>query len=138
MPTLAFQGLRRFGDHQEVLLRTHGQALELRVIRQEIEVTVTLPESVLEWFVHVRSLKTGSSCSDWIDYQRYDNGSVAENEQEMCDDVMSFVTQLLARDLRYVEAPESPSRLEWLVDQGWQQAVPLTPRALETQPQPRS
>jgi hypothetical protein len=122
-----------------VLLRTRGHALELEVIRQEIEVTVTVPESVLEWFVSVRSLKTGSSCSDWIDYEGYNNSSVSENEQEMCDDVMSFVTQLLERDLRYVVASESPSpRVDWLVDHEWRQAVPLTAGTLGPQPRPRS
>ena len=127
MATEAYGRLRQFEGRAGVSVQPSGQALELSVARGDVHVTVTVPESVLEWFVDAERSVSGSRASDWTDYERYDKTPRAELERDMADDVQSFVTRLIERDLRYVEDAKNPAQgvLEWFVDGEWRQASPL-------------
>src|SRR5690349_11779386 len=99
----AFNRLRQFASYPGVSVTPKGEALELKLVRGDIEVRVVVPVGVLEWFVDVERSSSGSRASDWCDYQGYDNTPVAELERDMAEEVVAFVNQLIARDLRYVE-----------------------------------
>lgn len=122
MPIEAFQRLRQFEGRPGVSIAPKGEALELTVLRGDIAVRVVVPEAVLEWFVDVEGPNSGSRASDWFDYEGYDDTPRSELEEVMAEEMAGFVTQLIERDLRFVE---DKNVLEWLVDGQWQQAVPF-------------
>jgi hypothetical protein len=127
MATAAFHRLRQFEGRPGVTVAPRGEALELKLVRADIEVRVVVPESVLEWFVDAERPTSGSRASDWCDYAGYDNTPAAELESDMAEEVAAFVNQLIEHDLRYTEDSKRPARgvLEWLIDGQWRQALPF-------------
>ena len=83
------------------------------------------------WFADAQFLVSGSKASDWCDYEGYGTTPIAELEHDMAEDVVSFVNQLIERDLRYAVDSRHAAKgaLEWLVDGQWQQAIPFVARA---------
>lgn len=127
----AFNRIRQFEGRPGVSVMPKGEALELKLVRGDIEVRVLIPESVLEWFVDAERIASGSRASDWCDYEGYDDTPAAELEREMAEEVVTLVDQLIERDLRYVEDSKHPTRgvLQWLVDGEWHQALPFRVQA---------
>jgi hypothetical protein len=105
-----------------------GDAVQLHVRSNEVEVVVTVPKSVREWFVEASDPATGARIEDWCDYDGYDFRPEERLDQDMADDVSLFVQRLLSSDLR-LEA-EGRTRLLWKLSGSWQQAVPLDARAV--------
>ena len=118
----AFDRLRQYEGRPGVTVAPKGEALELTLVRGDIEVRVTVPENLLEWFVDAKPRGARSGASDWFDYEGYDETPFAALEQDMAEEMSAFVDQLIERDLRYVE---EKNVLEWSVDGQWQQAVPF-------------
>ena len=118
----AFHRLRQFEGRPGVTIAPQNESLELTLVRGDIEVRVLVPENVLEWFVDAKPRSARSGASDWFDYEGYDETPFSQLEQDMAEEMATYVTQLLERDLRYVE---DKNVLEWSVDGQWQQAVPF-------------
>ncbi len=127
MATEAFHRLRQFEGRPGVFVAPKGEALEVKLVRGDIEVRVVVPEEVLEWFVDVERRASRSRASDWCDYEGYDDTAVSELEKDMAEEVAAFVNQLMERNLRFDEDKKHSTRgvLEWLVDGQWQQAIPF-------------
>jgi hypothetical protein len=125
--TRAFHRLREFEGRPGVSVGPKGQALELTLVRDDVEVRVLVPEAVLEWFVEAERPASGSKASDWCDYEGYDDTPVADLVQAMAEEVATFVNQLIERDLRYTDDKKRPAQgvLEWLVNGQWHQALPF-------------
>ncbi|MFT3807990.1 hypothetical protein [Arenimonas sp.] len=125
--TAAFHQLRQFDGRPGVSIAAKGAALELKLVRGDVEVRVVVPAEVLEWFVDVEQRPSGSRATDWCDYEGYDNRPVSELDEDMAEEVTAFVSRLIERDLRYVGSKNRPDRgvLEWLIDGQWHQAVPF-------------
>jgi hypothetical protein len=117
----AFHRLRQFEGRPGVTVASKGEALELTLVRGDIEVRVTVPENVLEWFVEAKRRSARSGASDWFDYEGYDETPFPALENDMAEEMTAFVDQLIERDLRY---DEEKNVLEWSVNGQWQQAVP--------------
>ncbi|HTU67508.1 MAG TPA: hypothetical protein VMF52_16280 [Steroidobacteraceae bacterium] len=100
-----------------------GDAVRLRLKRGTLEVVVTVPKSVREWFVEATDASSGARTEDWCDYDGYDSTSEQSRDLEMAQDVALFVEGLLGRDLRFEVGRRS--RLLWNVADSWKQAVPL-------------
>lgn len=98
----------------------------LSLHRAALQVTVTVPVSVLEWSVEASDRTSGARVEDWCDYEGYDSTSVDQLDRDMADDVEKFVSRLLSSELRLGNLGRSGVSLEWRVDEAWQQAVPLT------------
>jgi len=100
-----------------------GDAVQLHVRQDSIEVVVTVPKSVHEWFVEATDASTGTRVEDWSDYDGYDSSSAETLDAEMAEDVSRFVKRLLAGELR-LEAGHR-AKLLWKTAGAWQQAVPF-------------
>jgi hypothetical protein len=121
------RSLRQFEGRPGVTVALRGEALEVTLLRSDIEVRVVVPKDALEWFVDVEHRASQSRAKDWCDYEGYDDAPRFELENEMAADVTNFLAQAIERDLRYVQDSRDPARgiLEWLVDGGWRQAIPF-------------
>jgi hypothetical protein len=127
LATAAFRKLRQFERRPGVSVTPKGQALELTLVRNDIEVRVLVPESVLEWFVDAEDRISGAKVSDSCDYAGYDDTPDGELETDMAEDVAAFVNQLIERNLRCEQDSKRSRRsvIEWFVDGQWQQALPF-------------
>src|SRR5262245_56173226 len=114
------------GRNDVTLVRLDG-AIVGRLFRGDVEITVTLAENVLEWFVDVRHVTTDASVSDWLDYRGYDDTSEAELARDMAGEVAQFIEGVMARELRFVPDRKRPTKgtLEWLVEGRWSQVIPF-------------
>ena len=131
MATEAYRRAREFAERGGVVARPNGGALDLVVQKSGVRVSVSVPESALEWFANAELSSSGSMVSDWCDYEGYDNTPAVQLEYQMAEDVVSFVNKLIERDLRYAVDSRRATKgvLEWLVDGQWQQALPFVPAA---------
>ena len=100
-----------------------GDAVQFCVRRNELEVVVTVPKTVREWFVEATDATTGARTEDWCDYNGYDSSSSERLDKDMAEDVALFVQRLLSCDLRF--QVEGRTKLLWKLSDSWQQAVPL-------------
>jgi len=110
-----------------VSVTSTSSAVHVTIQKDGVRVTVVVPEAVLEWFADAEPLSSGSKASDWCDYEGYDPTPTSELERDMAEDVTSFVTRLLERELRYAVDSRQPTKgvLEWQFDGRWQQALPF-------------
>jgi hypothetical protein len=122
----AIQTLRQYEGRENVTLARSGAALTLTLVRGPLSVVVTVPETVLEWFVDVVNEASGLQASDWWDYAGYDNSSREQLDLQMAADIAGFLESLLVRQLR-LRPGKRPDRsvLEWLVEGEWRRAVPF-------------
>jgi hypothetical protein len=125
--------IRSFEGVRGASLGEQAEALTLTIHRGSISVLLTVPKSVLEWFVDVRDEATARSVTDWCDYAGYDDTPDAQLSSDMADDLQSFVGRLLERPLRFVARPgvlRGGFAVEWELGGQWEQAVPLAEPAL--------
>lgn len=61
----------RYRDREAVALREGPEHYNIVVRRDEVEVNVTVPKTVLEWSVIVKD-RGGSEVDDWCDYEGYE------------------------------------------------------------------
>jgi len=105
-----------------------GDAVQLHVRRNELEIVVTVPKTVREWFVEATDASTGARTEDWCDYDGYDSSTPERLDLTMAEDVALFVHRLLTSDLRF--EVEGRAKLLWKLADSWQQAVPLDESAV--------
>lgn len=105
-----------------------GDAVQLHVRRNELEVVVTVPKTVREWFVEATDATTGARTEDWCDYDGYDSTAPERLDQDMAEEVALFVQRLLDSDLRL--EVKGRVKLLWKLSDTWQQAVPLNASAV--------
>jgi len=118
--------LRLYEGRGGASLQTLGASLALRVVRDGVAIRVTVASEPVEWYVDVEELSTRTRVHDWCDYLGYDDTPIAELERDMATEVLEFVDGLFLRKLRFVRrGRRGKSRLEWLVDGRWTQAVPF-------------
>jgi hypothetical protein len=123
MQTTASQRLLAMSLPANASVVERAEAVQLHVRHDELEVVVTVPKAVREWFVEVTDTATGTRAEDWCDYDGYDATPTERLDQDMADDVAHFVQTLLSSELRFEVA--SRAKLLWKVANAWQQAVPL-------------
>jgi hypothetical protein len=128
--TLASQRLLEIELPQVAQVLSRGEAVVLVLDRLGIQVTVTVPTNVLEWWVEAASGAAGLCVKDWCDYQGYDSAPWAQLDLDMAADVTQFVAGLLNRELRLVQTGRPAPVLEWVVENEWCQAVPLKSETL--------
>jgi hypothetical protein len=128
MQTTASQRLLAMSLPANASVAERGDAVQLHVRRNELEVVVTVPKAVREWFVEATDATTGARTEDWCDYDGYDSTSPDRLDQDMANDVALFVQRLLSSDLR-LEA-KGRAKLLWKLSGSWQQAVPLDASAV--------
>ena len=127
--TLASQRLLALPLPDGASRATRGEAILLLVRRSTLEVVVTVPVTVREWFVEAKDTASGMRVEDWCDYDGYDDSPTEQLERDMADDVSQFVQRLLTRDLRLVVEQRSVQLL-WKVKDSWQRAVPIDESAV--------
>jgi hypothetical protein len=123
MQTTASQRLLAMSLSASASVAEQGEAVQLRVNRNTLEVIVTVPTTVHEWFVEATDVATGARTEDWCDYDGYDASSIDRLDLDMAEDVSRFVQRLLSSELKLESG--SRARLLWKVSDSWQQAVPL-------------
>jgi hypothetical protein len=116
--------LNRFVDERGVTLSETPGHVKLNIVRSGIWLSVLIPRTVLEWWVEVTDIASGSIVEDWCDYAGYDASSAQALSEDMRTDVLSFVENAVARPLRTIADGRI---LEWNVGGDWLQAVPLAP-----------
>ena len=109
---------------------TKAQAVTLSLHRATLQVTVTVPVSVLEWTVEASDRSSGASVEDWCDYEGYEQSTVEQLDINMAADVEKFIDLLLRSELRLDERDRSRVTLEWKVGDAWLQAIPLKTNAV--------
>jgi hypothetical protein len=70
----------------------------LRVSRPPVNLALTVPDDILEWFVSVSNSETSGTVEDWVDY--YDDPR-AQLQAEMASEIISFARNLADRPLRF-------------------------------------
>jgi hypothetical protein len=94
LATEAYRRAREFAERGGIVARPNGVALDLVVQKNGVRVSVSVPESALEWFANAELSSSGSMVSDWCDYEGYDNTPAGQLEHEMAEDVVSFCQQV--------------------------------------------
>jgi hypothetical protein len=128
MQTTASQRLLSMSLPTDASVAERGDAVQLHVRRNELEVVVTVPKMVREWFVEATDATTGARIEDWCDYDGYDSTASERLDQDMAEEVTLFVERLLGSDLRF--EVNGRARLLWKLSDTWQQAVPLDASAV--------
>jgi len=100
-----------------------GEAVLLKLKRGTLEIVVTVPRTVREWFVEATDVASGARTEDWCDYDGYDDSSEQSRDLDMAEDVSRFVERLLSRELKFEVGRRS--KLLWNDSTSWRQAVPL-------------
>jgi hypothetical protein len=124
-PTAASRLLLQITLPDGARVSTKDEAVALSLHRAGLQVTVTVPISVLEWSVEASARASGARVEDWCDYAGYDPKSPQKLDDRMAEDVEKFVTRLLLSELRLADRGASRIALEWKTDGAWEQAVPL-------------
>ncbi len=125
--------IRSFESAPGASLEEQAEAFELTVQRGSIYVLITVPKSVLEWFVDAREDSTARSTTDWCDYTGYDDTPESELAVDMADDLKLFVRRILQRPLRFVDRRgilRKRFALEWECNGRWEQAIPMAEQTL--------
>jgi len=123
MQTTASRNLLSMSLPASASVAERGDAVQLHVRRDELEVVVTVPKTVHEWFVEATDALTGARTEDWCDYDGYDSTAPERLDQAMAEDVDLFVQRLLSSDLRFETGGRA--KLLWKLADSWEQAVPL-------------
>jgi hypothetical protein len=122
-PSPAIEAVRKFARVAGASLDEGPAALVLRVTRNDVIVTLTVPRDVLEWFVDVADA-AGVVTSDWCDYEGYDDTPRELLHNDMATDVEQFLVAITSRPIRIVRAARAKPRLEWFHETRWCGAVP--------------
>ncbi len=125
MPTIASQRLLELTLPVGVTVALQSEAVILLIRRDTLEVTVTVPTTVREWFVEANDSANDARVEDWCDYDGYDASSLAEIEHNMATEVLYFVERLLSRELRLGVDERGRTKLIWKVENSWLQALPI-------------
>jgi hypothetical protein len=128
MQTTASQRLLSMSLPAYASVAERGDAVQLHVRRDALEIVVTVPKTVREWFVEATDATSGARTEDWCDYDGYDSTSSERLDQAMAEDVALFVQRLLSSDLKF--EVEGRAKLFWKLADSWQQAVPLDASAV--------
>jgi hypothetical protein len=129
-PTLASRRLLELTLPDGAYVTRKGEALELSLHRSTLHVTVTVPVTVLEWFVQASDRLSGASVEDWCDYEGYDSMPAERLDRDMADDVETFIARLVNNELRMDQRGPSKVALQWKNGDVWEQAIPLMPSAI--------
>jgi len=105
-----------------------GEAVQLHVKRDTLEVIVTVPRTVREWFVEATDVATGTRTEDWCDYDGHDSLTTEQLDINMAEDVSRFVQQLLSSELKLESGRRA--KLLWKISDSWKQAVPFAASAV--------
>ena len=128
MQTTASQRLLAMPLPANASLGERGEAVQLHVKHEQLEVVVTVPRTVREWFVEATDLATGTRAEDWCDYDGCDSTSPERLDLNMAEDVDHFVQRLLNSELKFEVSGRA--KLLWKISNSWQQAVPLDASAV--------
>lgn len=127
------QGLLRsyVGTSQDCNLVESRSAVEFRIRRGGLTISITLPNDIQEWFVDVEESGTGAKARDWYDYAGYDSSGSEALDLDMSQDLKAFVENVLRNPLRMriVDRQKARAVLEWQVDGSWKGAVPADTHA---------
>lgn len=102
-------------------------AIELLMRRHGLIIRITLPNDVHEWFVDVEDPGSGLEAHDWYDYSGYERRGTEQLDQDVADDLRSFVENVSTSPLRMRIVNQKAARavLERQVSSGaWISAVP--------------
>lgn len=121
MQTDSSRALVQVAAHHRLALETVGQADRVRVTKAGIEVVVTVPHTVLEWYVDAMDAGAGREWHEWFDYEGYDSTPRADLDAAMASDVRAFVSAVVERDLRMMREGKN-ALLEWRLDGAWKVA----------------
>ncbi len=123
MHTTASQRLLAIALPSHASVADQGTAVLLQVRQGTLEVVVTVPRSVREWFVNASDVESGASAGDWCDYDGYDASGIECRDADMAKDVLDFVNRLLSRELKLES--RGRTKLLWKASEVWEQAVPF-------------
>lgn len=115
--------LRQLEMDNDVRITDERAAVLCRLRSGAVEVTLTIPHQVLEWWIEARQAGERHHVQDWCDYAGYDDSSEELLAKEMKADVLAFVDAAMSRPLRFAADGKS---LQWTVHGQWLQAVPLS------------
>jgi hypothetical protein len=132
MNSALISDLHRIESHHGAEIFEGAEHVQLLIKRSGLSVSLTIPRSVLEWFVDVHDADGVCLIKDWLDYAGYDATPESQLAEDMRDEVLRFVDRLLDRNLRLVQGHRSS--LEWQVGERWLQAVPFTADAEQALP----
>jgi hypothetical protein len=121
--------ISRYRGRDDMTVAEASERFEIVIRRDDVQLTVTVPKGVFEWFVAAKG-PDGAKVSDWCDYEGYDGSPASGLDRDMARDIDAFLSNALRRELRFVSLPAlvgEKRRLEWLVDGAWRVAVPLAP-----------
>lgn len=101
------------------------EAVTLSLHSATLQVTLTVPSSLLEWSVAATDRRSGANVEDWCNYSANDVKAADQLDRDMAADVARFVASLLHSELRIAKRGAGDVVLEWKTDGQWRQAVPL-------------
>lgn len=110
--------IERVRRDARVVVEDHANAWRVTIRAEPVGIAVTVPHTVLEWFVDAVDAGTREPVwRDWVDHYDVDGSSAREAlEEEMAASLDTCVTRLLEARLR-IAAEDSSSRrkvtLEW-------------------------
>lgn len=116
--------LRQLQAHASIRITDEREAILCQLQREAVDVTLTIPHHLLEWFIDARQAGGPQHVQDWCDYAGYDDSPTEQLAQEMKAEVLAFIHAALSRPLRFAADGKS---LQWAVHEQWLQAVPLSP-----------
>jgi len=126
--------LTAFDSHHQIKIKKRSQCYELHLMKDDINVKVTVPKEVPEWFVDVITGDGKVLANDWCDYAGYTDLSDKRIADDMAEDLNKFVTSLLERPLRLTNSRgkfREKFSLEWQIDNSWSNAVPFSSGGLD-------
>jgi hypothetical protein len=121
VPIVAQDQFHALASQEGVTLSLAESAVVLRVLKPPVNLVLTVPDNVFEWFVSVSNSETGGTVEDWVDHY---GAPGAQLQAEMSSEVLSFARNLLDRPLRFSET-QGKTVLEWRIGDDWCQCVPL-------------
>jgi hypothetical protein len=131
MNSALISDLQRFEGHGGVEISEGVEHVQLLIKRSDLSVSLTIPRTVLEWFVDVHDRDGVRLIQDWVDYAGYDATPESRLAEDMRREVSAFVKRLLDRNLRLTNGGR---RLEWQTGDRWLQAIPFVPDAEQALP----
>jgi hypothetical protein len=104
-----------------------GNQVQLVIDKDGLNILITVPRLVYEWYVDAHESSAGLKAEDWYDYAGYGEPGRTDFGRDMAADLSSFLEGVATRYLRMrrVDAKNAKGVLEWQREGGWQQAVPM-------------
>jgi hypothetical protein len=88
VPIVARDQFHALASQEGVTLSPGESAVVLRVSRPPVNLVLTVPDNVFEWFVSVSNSETGGTVEDWVDHY---GAPRAQLQAEMASEVLSFM-----------------------------------------------